>query len=76
MLESFRKQPFLIPTVAGTAFWCVTWVEKEACRSVGVGVCVQELPGAAFFRLQGSSMYDLLLYFSLLPSLLPQAKGP
>lgn len=26
MLESFRKQPFLIPTVRGTALWCVMWV--------------------------------------------------
>lgn len=72
MLESFRKQLFLIPTGAGTAFWCVMWVKEEAWHSVGV----QELPGAAIFRLEGSSVYDLLLYFSLLPLLLRQAKGP
>lgn len=66
MLESFRKRTFLIPTAQGTALWCVMWVGEGAWHSTGV----QELPEASFFRLEGSSMCDLLLYFSLLLSLL------
>lgn len=67
MLESFRKQPFLIPTRVGTAFWCVVGRRRRKPGTVR-GRGLQESPGAAFFRLEGSSLYDLLLYFSLLPS--------
>lgn len=39
MLESFRKQPFLIPTGVGTAFRCVMWAAaEEAWHCVGAGV--------------------------------------
>lgn len=44
MLESFRKQPFLIPTRVGTAFRCVVWAEEEEAWALcGGGGCRSRL---------------------------------